>query len=229
MQFNLADMFESVVDAVRTARRSYAEGRRLTFRAARRARQPARAPLRQPGHRAGRPRRLPHDERHRVPRDDDRAVQDPRRADQRELPVRRGGAALPLRRRRPRGRGVRHRVRRPGRGGAAEDAEGEARCSPSARPRATPCPRAPCASRTRSAAQPDDRSGFPDRSARRPVHHLHRRHDRHAQGRHVAPGGPLLRRHGRRLPGGRAARPAPRRPDPGRSPTARWSASRPRR
>ena len=42
------------------------------------------------------------------------------------------------------------------------------------------------------------------RSADDQLHHLHRRHHRHAQGRDVAPGGPVLRRHGRRRPDRRA-------------------------
>ncbi len=60
---------------------------------------------------------------------------------------------------------------------------------------------------------------------RRPVHHLHRRHDRHAEGRDVAPRGPVLRRLAGRQPGRAdidapgAARPRTRRAHAARSRT----------
>ncbi len=68
---------------------------------------------------------------------------------------------------------------------------------------------------------------------RRPLRHLHRRHDRHAEGRRVAPGGRLLRLHRRRRPdaaarSGRATRRAarPHRRQPGLLPADRAADAR---
>ena len=69
-----------------------------------------------------------------------------------------------------------------------------------------------------------------DRTRRRPLLRVHRRHDRHAQGRAVAPRGHLLRRHGRRRSDadGQHASPADELPsrDPGVRPRRLWSRRR---
>ena len=101
MTYNLADLFESAVDhvggrdavVVADERRTYAE---LDERANRLAQRWPRAAS------ARAPRRPPTGERDRVPRGDAGRVQAAGGPDQRQLPLRRGRAALPLRRRRPR-------------------------------------------------------------------------------------------------------------------------------
>ena len=152
---------------------------------------------------------------------------------QRQLPLRRGRAALLVRQRRhgragPRGavlaanrrgsgglptargvRGVRRRLRRGHLGLRRTRLRDRARCGITG-------------ARLRAAQQ------------RRPVHALHRRHHRHAQGRHVAPRGLLLghgRPHAERAgPADRATRRAPRarrrEPSPGGAPAGSAHARR---
>ena len=74
------------------------------LRRPRRAGQPAGRPPAPRGRRARRPRRRLPDQRDRVPGDDAGGLQAAGRPGQRELPLRRGRAALPVRRRRGRGR-----------------------------------------------------------------------------------------------------------------------------
>ena len=118
MAWNIADLIEHVVDAVpdRVALivgdepRTYAE---LEERANRLAHHLAGA-----GRRARRPRRHLRLQQPRVRRDDLRRVQAARGPDQRELPLRRGRAALPVRQRRSRRARARRAVRAAHRGGA---------------------------------------------------------------------------------------------------------------
>ncbi len=110
MEFNLADLWERVVDAVPDHEAMVCADRRLTYARGRRPRQPPRPPPRGPRHRCGRPRGALPLQRHRVPRRHARRVQAARGADQRELPLRRGRAAVPPRRRRRQGRGLPPRV-----------------------------------------------------------------------------------------------------------------------
>ena len=106
MSFNLADLFESVVDVVPDREALVAGERRLRYaqldeRANRLAHRLAAA-----RGRARRPRRPPAHQRQRVHRGDARCVQAARGADQRELPLRRRRAAPSLRRCRPGGAGA---------------------------------------------------------------------------------------------------------------------------
>ena len=125
-------------------------------------------------------------QRQRVPRGDDRRLQGPRGAVQRQLPLRRGRAALPARRRR---------------------APRRSSTTPSSRRRWPPS--SPTCPELEVLIQVADESGnalLPGAVdyeealgrqlardaagravARRPLHPLHRRHHRHAQGRAVAP------------------------------------------
>ena len=89
--------------------------------------------------RARRPRRHLRPELRRVGRDDARLLQDPGRPDQRQLPLRRGRAALHLRQRRPGRRRLRPGLRRPPRRHRRRAARSSAftarRSAPSTRPR----------------------------------------------------------------------------------------------
>ena len=111
MEFNLADLWERVVDAIPDHEALVCGDRRLTYaeadaRATRLAHHLAGA-----RHRRRRPRRALPLQRHRVPRGHARRVQAARGPGQRELPLRRGRAALPARRRRRARRRVPPRVR----------------------------------------------------------------------------------------------------------------------
>ena len=88
----------TVADAIPDREALVCGDRRLTYADADDARHPARAPPRRSRHRSRRPRRALPLQRHRVPRRHARRVQAARGPDQRELPLRRGGAALPPRR-----------------------------------------------------------------------------------------------------------------------------------
>ena len=128
--------------------------------------------------------------------------QDPRVDHQRELPLRRGRARLPLRQRR--------------RGGADPSSAPTRRWSPRARPSTpklqtfvvaarrhsspttTPTSRRSAACSRRGAGGPERRARLRGAQPRRHPHHLHRRHHRLPQGRDVAPRGLLAgarRRH----------------------------------
>ncbi len=106
MAFNLADLVEHTVDAVpdRTAldlRRPAGDLRRAGG-----AGQPAGPPPRRAGHRRARPRRHLLVQQPRVRRGDAGRLQAAGRPDQRQLPLRRGRARLPLRQRRRGGGGL---------------------------------------------------------------------------------------------------------------------------
>jgi len=99
MEFNLADLFEAVRRrAVPDPRGAGLRRARLTFAELRPARQPTRPRARRTGIGAGDHRRAVPVQRHRSTSRDARRVQAARRAGERQLPVRRGGAALPARR-----------------------------------------------------------------------------------------------------------------------------------
>ena len=100
MEYNLADLWERVADTVPDHEALVCADRRLTFAEEDDARDPARQRARRAGRRPRRPRRVLPLQLDRVPRSDARRVQAARGADQRQLPLRRGRAALPLRRRR---------------------------------------------------------------------------------------------------------------------------------
>ena len=116
MQYQLADLFESVVDTVPDREALVCDPVRLTYRELdERCNQLAHHLL------ANGIGRGDHVGCHManqtaLRRDDDRLLQDRGGAGQRQLPLRRERAALPLRQRRPQGPGVRRRVRRSGRG-----------------------------------------------------------------------------------------------------------------
>lgn len=234
VEYNLADLFESVVDAVPDREAlvyvdhpGTGEEQPAHLRRARRRRQPDRPPPPRLGRPARRTSRPPPLQRGRVPADRPRLPQGADRAGERELPVRGGGARLPLPGRRPGRARLRRRVHRPGRGGAAADGEAAAPraggdpARGSRRPRLRPVPGGGGHRIARARLRPP--------LGRRPLHHLHRRYDRDAQGRAVAPGGPVLRgtlRRGSLGRGGEAPRGA-RRAGRGRGQPA--SPSSPRR
>ena len=209
--YNLADVWEAVVGPGARPGRRHLWRRQPHLRRARGTVEPTRPPPRGPRRRARRPRRHLPDQRSRVPRGDVRRLQAAGGADQRELPLRRRRAALPVRRRRT-WSAVVH-----GSSSPTRSRRSRPRCrrirftiSVSDGP-ALP----PATTRTRSRPQSPDRD-FGPRSERRPLRHLHRRHHRHAQGRGVAAGGRVLRLHRWRRPdapqrsgrrAGRAARP----------------------
>ena len=219
VEFNLADLWERVVDAVpeqrgHGLRRSPAHATpQADERATRLAHHLAGA-----RHRRRRSRRALPVQRHRVPRGDAGRVQAAGGADQRELPLRRGGAAVPPRRRRRQGGRVPPRVRAHPRSGARH----AARCSPGSSWSTTSrAPHRPSGATEYEAALDGRviRARLRAAIARRPVHPLHRRHHRHAEGRHVARRGHLLRRVRRR---------EPRRGDRSRSPEEIVDSPRPR-
>ena len=217
MDFNLADLWERVADTVPDHEALVCGDRRLTYAEADERADPARATSRRARHRR----------RATTSRSTSTTASSTSKAmlaafklargpDQRELPLRRGRAALPPRRRRRDARRVPPRVR------------AEARRDPRRR-----CPRCSTfvavddgtdADRTAQLGAVEYEAAlagarpardFGPRSRRRPLHPLHRRHHRHAEGRHVAPRGHLLRRARRR---GRRRRRRSRRPR--RSPSA---------
>ena len=192
--YNFADLFELAADKVpdRVAHRRQAP--RGDVPRARRALDPLRPRAPGRGREAGRPRRHPRHQLHRVGRGDVRRLQDARPRRERELPLRRGGAALPLRQLRHGRARVPARVR-PDRDRQARDAQpklqhffriewdGSDADDCGARPR-----------RVRGG----DRVGLARARLRRALGRrrlpaLHGRHDRHAEGRDVAPGRRVLR------------------------------------
>ena len=118
MDFNLADLWERVVDTVPDAEAVVCGERRLTYAAVDARVNRLAHHLADRGDRAGRPRRALPLQLDRVPRGHARGVQDPRRAGERELPLRGRRAALPARRRRREGDRVPPRVRGEARRGA---------------------------------------------------------------------------------------------------------------
>ncbi len=102
-----------------------------------------------PRERPGPPRHLP-PQRQRVPRVHARGVQGAGRAVQRQLPLRRRGAALPARRLAGRGGRRAQPVRADAGRGAADAARPARRSCRCPTTRATSCCRAPCGTRTRS-------------------------------------------------------------------------------
>ena len=195
MEFNLADLFERVADTAPDRLALVAGDRRLTYAQLDERGQPGRA-------RAARRRRAAPASTSGSTRYN-RAewveamlgcLQGPAGAGQRQLSLRRRGAALPLRQRRSRRAVLRVAVRASHRAGAS-------------RPRAAAPARS--ASTTAPAARDDtiDADDYEQRLAaasgdtrlrgpfaRRPLHPLHRRHHGHAEGRDLAPGRHLLRR-----------------------------------
>ena len=160
---------------------------------------PARAPraCRAPGLGVGAgPRRARALQRQRVPRGDAGLVPGPGRALQRQLPLRRRGAALPAQRRPAPGHDPALLARPdPGRG-AAHAGRAPRRAAPGGR-RIGPRP-PPRGGVVRGGIGRILARGRAGRAVpRRPLHPLHGGHDRHAQGRAVAPARHLHGRHGR--------------------------------
>ena len=125
-------------------------------------------------------------------RSDARVPEDPGRADQRELSLRRGRARVPDRQRRAGRLPLRPGVRAATRCGRRPLAEAE-----DLRPHRRRLGRGrertrigPVRGRVRDVVT---RAQLRGTLGRRPVRHLHRRHDRHAEGRHVAQRRHLLR------------------------------------
>ena len=207
MPYNIADLFEHTVG--RRPRPSGPDRRdtRLTYRRARCPGQPVRPLPRRAGRAAGRPRRHLRQNSDAVDRGHARLPQGPGGPDQHQLPLRRGRAVLPDRQRRAGGLRVRPEY-------AARLAARRRRvtrsCTRSSTSRTAPVPTSAAlgsvAFEDAVAAGSPERD-FGDRSRRRHLHHLHRRHHGHAQGRHVAPRGHLLRPGpGHRRPDRRAGR-----------------------
>ena len=154
-------------------------------------------------------------QQHRVDRSPAGHLQDPGRAHQHQLPLRRIRAALPVRQRRPQGAGVPRGVRAAGGrhhrpGPPAHPPGHDPRRLRSVAGRARPGPLRPGPGLGLA------RAGLRRALRRRHRHDLHRRHHRHAQGRHVARRGHLLRPHRRHRPvhpreGARRALPRPQR------------------
>ncbi len=183
--------------------------------AARRARQPVRPPS--AGRRGRRrvPRRDPGLQPGRVGRGHDRLLQGEGRAGQPQLPLRGPRAALRDRQRRPRDAGLRAGPLPPG-GGGPRPGDGGPRRPVISTGTAVADHRRRVGGARRAPPTHPLRRGVgllvPRPGVRAPVggRHLravHRGHDRHAQGRALAPGGHLLRRHGRRGVGGGADHP----------------------
>ena len=196
MQFNLADLWERVADTVPDHEALVCGERRLTFAGCdERANRLAHV-LQDRGIGAGDHVALYLYNGDRVPRGHARRVQARRGADQRQLPLRRGRAAVPPRRRRRARRRVPRRVR--------TEARRDRRAScPSCRRSSRSTTTSHAMRRGRAvgaiayeAALAAASAGARLRAAlgRRPLHPLHRRHHRHAQRRHVAPRRRLLRR-----------------------------------
>ena len=101
-QFNLADLFEEVVDTVPDRPALVAGGPSADLPPARRAGQPVRPRSREPGRRLRRPRRHTGPQLRRVGRGHDRLLQGADRPGQPQLPLRRLRAVLRHRQRRPR-------------------------------------------------------------------------------------------------------------------------------
>ena len=174
--YNIADLFEHVVDLMPDPLGVDRRRRPPDVRRARRASQPRRARVRRARRRTGDHIGI---YAHNGPTWVEAmlgVLQDPRRPDQRQLPLRRGRAPVPPRQRRPGRRDPRPRLRRATRRRCRHDLPSCASRWPSATTRG----------RARRRARPTRlRRTIP----RRPLHPLHRRHDRHAQGCGVAPRG----------------------------------------
>ena len=143
-------------------------------------------------------------QRQRVPGGRPRLCQGPGRVVQRELPLRRRGAPLPVRQRfgprRDLPRQLRSRRRRAARVDGARGARSNRGAAPGRRRLRRGAPGRSRGLRDRARGVGPGRSGAHP-VARRPVHRLHRRDDRDAQGRAVALRRHLHERHGRQ--GGR--------------------------
>ncbi len=141
---------------------------------------------------------------------DARRLQGARGAAQRQLPLRRGGAALPVPQLAARGRSsTTPSSRRTSPRSARELPELERAAPGGRRLRATRCCPARSTTRRRSRRASPASAAPSRRLARRPLHPLHRRHDRHAEGRALALGRHLRRGDGRparRRPRARVAR-----------------------
>ncbi len=157
--------------------------------------------LKSQGVASGRPRRDLREEQHRARRRRAGRGQDPGGHDQRELPVRRGRARLPLRQLRRGRRDPRAHLRPAGRRlhAQARQAPGRSRRARRARTR-RPVRRVVVRRRALGgrARRPERRARLRRAQPRRPPHHLHRRHHRLPEGRDVAARGLLAgarRRH----------------------------------
>ena len=196
------------------------------LRRARRADQPPGPPPPRRGHRRRGPRRALPAQRRRLRRGDAGGVHAPGRADQHQLPLRRRRAGPPGQRLGlgrapvpPVAVGSGGRRPRPGAGRCG-------RCSSSTTSwtRAATGPPVPGEVALRRRARRGVARAARGRGShrRRPLHHVHRRHDRPAEGRRVAPGGRVLQLHGRRRPV------PPRRPDQHAGRDPRSGGARPR-
>ena len=228
MALNIADLFEHAVDAVPDNPAVKVLDRIDHLRRARAGVQQAGPLPRLAGRRAGRPRRRLRQEQCRARRRRPGRGEDPGGQHQRQLPLRRGRAELPVRQRRREGPDLRAPLRAD-RGGlcaqarAADHLRGDPRRD---RPRQR---RRHLGVRRRHPGgghrRPERRARLPGAQRRRPAHHLHRRHDRLPQGRDVAPRGLLARaRRRHRLLHRRAAGGV--RPVQAGRPTRGWSPSR---
>ena len=145
--FNLADMFEAAVDAFGDREYLVAAGERRTYaQMEERANRLAHF-LAAEGVGARRPRGHLRPQQRRVGGDGLGRVQAAGRVDQHQLPLRQGGAPLPLHQRRPGGAGARRRVLPPGDRPAARAARPQAGHRHRRRLAAYPSARAPCPTR----------------------------------------------------------------------------------
>ena len=125
MDWNFADLFEAVADTVPDNTAIICGDRRLHVRRARRALDAAREPPDRRGRRGRRPRRHLRVQRPGVGRGDVRDLEGAGRPDQRQLPLRRGRALVPLRQRRSHRARARTRVHPADRRGARGRAEAQ--------------------------------------------------------------------------------------------------------
>ena len=210
VEFNLADLFESVVDVVEERDRDRRRCSAPQLRRARCSGQPPGPPDARQWDRSGRLRRHPAVQRVRVPRDDAGLLQDQGGSGQRQLPLHRqpscaistptpgwwGWSTI--------GGSPRRSDRR------STPWANDVSCSRSTT--APPTPRRPGPTTTRpTLATADAVARVRSPLGRRPVLRVHGWHHRHAEGGAVAPRGHLLRGHGRRgsAPPGRRDRASP--------------------
>ena len=185
MEMHFATVWEAIADAVPDAPAVVQGARPLDWRATssapRGSRTRSRRRARTPRQGGDVPLQLA-----RVLRDELRGDQDPRRPDQRQLPLSRPRAHLPARQRRRRGARLPQLARRPRRARALAACPS---CGCSSRSTTVPPPTAPATS-TAPCATTSCKRRSPRRPriaprGRRALHALHGRHDGHAEGRDV--------------------------------------------
>ena len=195
--WNYADVWETVADIQPDAAggdpgRPHTELGGVRPRGRRRGPVPARPRRGQAGQGGHVPLQLP-----RVPPEHLRRHEGGPGPGQHQLPLRRRRAELPVGQRRRGGRGLPRRRSPSGSRASSTGCHGS-RAGSGSTTAPGPCPdwATPYDDAAKSAIGRVQRAVGPQR--RRPLHALHRRHDRHAQGRHVAPGRPLRPPHRQR-------------------------------